>query len=286
MNYRHAFHAGNFGDVVKHAVLVLVLRALADKPKPFAVLDSHAGIGAYDLGGTEALKTGEARHGILRLLAADDPPPLARPYLDLVRRFGPTGAGAGGEPRCYPGSPRLARAVLRRGDRLVLVELHPEDAARLGAEFRGDAQVAVHRRDGYEALRALVPPKERRGLVLIDPPFEVPGEAERLIRGLAALHRLWPTGCVLAWYPIKDRGPADRLRAGLAATGIPRMLAAELTVWSVLDPTRLNGCGLILVNPPWRLPDQIAELLPALQPILARDAGGGTSLDWLTAPPS
>lgn len=285
MNYRHAYHAGNFGDVVKHAVLVLVARALTAKPKPLVVIDSHAGIGAYDLAGAEAQKTGEARHGIARLLAAAEPPALALPYLDLVRRFDPTGAGAGAEPRRYPGSPRLARALLRPGDRLALVELHPEDATRLRAAFRGDPQVVVHRRDGYEALRALVPPKERRGLALIDPPFEVPGEAERLVRCLTAVHRRWPTGCLLVWYPIKDRAPADRLHAALTATGIPHVLAAELTVWTALDPTRLNGCGLILVNPPWRVPEQIAALLPGLQPILARD-GGDTRVAWLTAPPT
>ncbi len=285
MNYRHAYHAGNFGDVVKHAVLVLVVRALTAKPKPLAVFDSHAGIGAYDLGGTEALKTGEAQHGILRLLAAPEPPALALPYLDLVHRFDPAGAAAGGEPRRYPGSPRLVRALLRPGDRLVLTELHPEDAARLRAEFRGDAQVAVHRRDGYEAVRALVPPPERRGLVLIDPPFEVPGEAERLVRCIAAVHRRWPTGVVLAWYPVKDEASAARLRAGLAATGVPRSLSAELTVWASLDPTRLNGCGLVLVNPPWTLPEQIAALLTELQPILARD-GGTARVEWLTAPPT
>lgn len=276
MNYRHAYHAGNFADVVKHAVLVLLLRALRAKDKPFAVLDTHAGTGRYDLSSAAAQKTGEYRDGIARLLAAAVPPPLAVPYLDLVRA-----ANAGrAELAVYPGSPLLARALLRPGDRLVPVELHPEDAATLRALFRGDPQVAVHRRDGYEALKALLPPSERRGLVLIDPPFEAADEAERLIAGLRAAAARWPGGIYAVWYPIKARAPVERFHAGLAMTGLRRLLLAELTVFAAEHPDRLNGCGLVLVNPPWRLDEQLRALLPGLQPVLARD-GGRWRLDWL-----
>ncbi len=279
MNYRHAYHAGNFADVVKHAVLTLLLRAIAAKHRPFCCLDSHAGIGRYDLSGPEASKTGEWREGIGRLMAAPDPPPLARPYLDLVRQFNP--GLAGGHPRTYPGSPRLARALLRPGDRLLLAELHPTDSATLRAEFRGDEQVAVHHRDGYEALKALVPPIERRGLALVDPPFEAEDEFRRMVRGVAAAHRRWPTGVYALWYPVKDRAPVERFHRDLADTGIARILAAELTLWPETGSDRLNGCGMILVNPPWRVPAQLGELLPGLHVILTR-GGGGSRLVWLT----
>lgn len=278
MNYRHAYHAGNFADVVKHAVLVLLLRALRTKDKPFAVLDTHAGIGRYDLTGAEAQKTGEFRDGIARLLAAAAPPPLALPYLDLVRAAG--GLGREDAPAVYPGSPLLARMLLRPGDRLVLVELHPEDAAALRALFRGDPQVAVHRRDGYEALKALLPPPERRGLVLIDPPFEAPDEAERLTAGLRMAAARWPGGIYAVWYPIKARAPVERFHAELTLTGLRRLLVAELTVFAADRPDRLNGCGMVLVNPPWRLDEHLRELLPGLQPILAHD-GGGWRVEWL-----
>ena len=243
MNYRHAFHAGNFADCAKHALIHAIVAALLRKPAPFRVLDTHAGIGAYDLQATEARRTGEWRDGIGRLSRVMDGPLL--PWLDAVRRFGPA---------TYPGSPALLRAMLRPDDRLVLCELHPEDAATLRAAYRRDPAVAVHARDGYEAAAALTPFPERRGLVLLDPPFEAADEFARLADAVARLHRRFATGVIAAWYPVKGRAPSRAFRDGIAASGIRDVLALELHLRAPTDPARLNGCGLLVVNPPFVAP--------------------------------
>jgi len=258
VNYRHAFHAGNFADCVKHAVLLWLLEAMRRKPAPFMVLDTHAGIGRYDLSGSEAARTGEWRDGIGRVLA-DPPPPLA-PYAALVGRLG-----------LYPGSPAIARALLRAGDRLVCCELHPHDHAALRRLFAGDRQVAVHARDGWEALGALLPPPERRGLVLIDPPFEAPDEFGRLLRGLARAQARFPGGVLAAWYPVKHRAPVRAFHDALRGAGLHDVVAAELLLRTPLDPARLAGCGMVVVNPPWRFE---TELPPLLEALLARLGSG------------
>jgi 23S rRNA (adenine2030-N6)-methyltransferase len=277
MNYRHSYHAGNFADVVKHAVLALLLEHLRRKPSPFFVLDTHAGIGRYDLTAEPALRTGEAAGGIGRVLAAAAPPPELAGYLEAVRALN---AGVPGPARWYPGSPRLARGLMRPGDRLVLAELHPDDARTLKAEFAGDAQVAVHHQDGWHALKAHLPPRERRGLVLIDPPYEAADEADRLIAGLTAGHRRWPTGSYAVWYPIKERPWVWRLHDAVVASGIPRVLAAELTILPEERWQQLIGCGLLLINPPWRLEETLGALLPWLHGAFAAEAGG-VRLEWL-----
>jgi 23S rRNA (adenine2030-N6)-methyltransferase len=264
VNYRHAFHAGNFADCVKHALLVALLRALAAKDKPFRVLDTHAGIGDYDLAASEATRTGEWRDGIARLDGVTDGP-LAD-YVALVR--------AAGYPARYPGSPALARALLRPGDSLVLVELHPEDHATLKARFRRDAQVAVHRRDAWEALRALTPFPERRGLVLVDPPFEQEGEFDRLAAAIAELRRRFRAGIVAAWYPIKHRTPVRAFHAALRDAAVPDCLACELTLRHPTDPARLNGCGVLVANPPFGFEQQAATILQALLGRLGRGEDG------------
>ncbi|HYC02862.1 MAG TPA: 23S rRNA (adenine(2030)-N(6))-methyltransferase RlmJ [Azospirillaceae bacterium] len=275
MNYRHAFHAGNRADVVKHAVQALILKHLAAKPAPFLVLDTHAGIGRYDLAGSEATRTGEADIGIRRVMAAADLPDALSPYLDAVRALNPEGA-----LRWYPGSPRLARALMREGDRLLLAELHPEDVETLRREFRGDRQVAVHHMDGWLGLKAHLPPKEKRGLVLVDPPFEATDEYERLAAGLALAHGRWPTGIYALWYPIKDRATVWRFHQALEDSLIPKILAAELT-WSSEDrQDRLNGCGMAIVNPPWKLAEELETALPALHAAM-RAEGGGPNLEWI-----
>lgn len=280
MNYRHAYHAGNFADVVKHAALALLLRRLQQKETPLCVLDLFAGIGAYDLAGEEAAKTGEAAEGIGRLWP---PPPKApgelAPYLEALAAMN-GGASAGALPRHYPGSPELARRLLRPQDRLVLAELHPEDSGTLRRRYGRDGQVAVHRRDGYEALPALVPPAERRGLVLVDPPYERPDEPERLVRALARAYRRWPTGLYLVWYPIKDAGPLAAFKAAAREAVPRRLLAAELTLFDEMPAWRLNGCGLLLVNPPWQSAEALATLLGWLQPLLSR-GGGRAAVRWL-----
>ena len=267
MNYRHAFHAGNFADCVKHALLVALLRALRAKPKPFAVLDTHAGIGAYDLSAPEPQRTGEWRDGIARVAAADDPP-LAD-YLALVRQAG--------FPAAYPGSPALIRALLRPGDRLMLCELHPEDHATLKARFKGDAQVAVHKRDAYESLTALTPFPERRGLVLLDPPFEQEGEFDRLAQGIATLRHRFRAGIVAAWYPVKHRAPVRAFHLALRDAGVPDCLAAELVLREPTDPTRLNGCGLLVTNAPFGFEAEARAILDALLARLGRGEPGAAA---------
>ncbi|MBX5452640.1 MAG: 23S rRNA (adenine(2030)-N(6))-methyltransferase RlmJ [Acidobacteriia bacterium] len=266
MNYRHAFHAGNFADCMKHALLVWLLRAFARKQSPFFVLDTHAGAGAYALEEGPAKLTGEWRRGIGLLLA--NPPPALADYLGLVQRLG-----------LYPGSPLLIRACLREGDRLACCELHPEDVALLRARFVRDRQVGVHARDGYEALRALLPPREGRGLVLIDPPFEDPEEYDHLLKALRGTFKRFRHGVYAVWYPIKHRAPVRAFHTMLAESGIRDILAAELVLREPTDPTRLNGSGLVVINPPFRFEEEVRAILSALLERLGTgQAGAGVRL--------
>jgi 23S rRNA (adenine2030-N6)-methyltransferase len=281
MNYRHAFHAGNFADVVKHAALARIITHLKEKPAAFRVIDTHAGAGLYDLSGPEASRTGEWRAGIGRLLAAElapDTRALLGPYLDAVVALNP-----GRDMKVYPGSPALAQSLLRDQDRLMVCEREPQAAHALAMLVRGDPRAKAVEIDGYTALNAYVPPKERRGLVLIDPPYEQPGEFERLVQALAAAHRKWPTGIYALWYPIKNLRETAAFARRLAASGIARVLRAELTL-ARADSERLGGSGLIVVNPPWRLDEELSALLPALSQALGAAPAGATRLDWLVPP--
>ena len=266
MNYRHAFHAGNFGDCMKHALLVWLLRAMARKEAPFLILDTHAGIGRYDLAHGPAERTGEWRQGIARLL--EDTPDELADYLDVVRRLG-----------LYPGSPAIARALLRPRDRLVLCELHGEDNLTLRHLFGRDPQVAVHKRSAWEALGALLPPAERRGLVLIDPPYEAEDEFAQVVDGLQTGLARFATGVFAAWYPIKHRAPVRELHEVIRATGLRDVVAAELRLRAPTDPGRLNGCGLLVVNPPYRFAEEAMPILSALLARLGdREAGEGAEV--------
>ena len=280
MNYRHAFHAGGFADVFKHAVLCRILHYLRAKPAAFRVIDTHAGAGLYDLAGPEASRGGEWHDGIERLMAAQLAIPVAAllaPYLEVIGALNERG-----RLKTYPGSPALARAWLRPQDRLIACEIEPQAAIALRQNLRGDTRIKTLEIDGWTALGAYVPPKERRGLVLVDPPFEQDSDFFRLARGLTAAHRKWATGIYALWYPIKGRSEPDALAKSLRRLGIAKMLCAELIVAPLSDPTRLNGCGLILVNPPWTLESELSVLLPALAGILGRDGKGGFKLDRLT----
>jgi len=268
MNYRHAYHAGNFADVVKHAVLTMVVSALKRKDKPFFALDTHAGIGSYNLEADEAQRTGEFRGGIARLLEAATPPAALDPYLAAVRAANPDGGCT-----VYPGSPELVRGMMRPTDRLALVELHPEDVEVLRRRFAYDRRVGIHHMDGYVAVKGLLPPPERRGVVLIDPPFEVKDEHERLLTALRRIRRRWANAITLVWYPIKGMEPIERLYAALRAEGGVETLAVELMLRPPLDPFRLNGSGLIVINPPWGLERDLTDLLPWLTSVLAPDGG-------------
>ena len=275
MNYRPAFHAGNFADVFKHAILTMLVEHLGRKDKPFAVLDTHAGVGRYDLRAEAAERTGEYRDGIARLLDAPDPPACLDRYLGIVRDL-----NRGGRLRFYPGSPWIARAMLRPGDRLELAELHPVDAATLAAEMRGDRRVRVHAMDGYAMLKSFLPPRERRGLVLIDPPFEARDEFARLARGLAQACRRWATGLYAVWYPVKEPDQVARFRDAVRAAPLPPALDAEFRVGEA-DAPGLRACGLLLLNPPWLLEEQLRGCLPFLARLLAQGPGAGWRLEWL-----
>ena len=277
MNYCHAFHAGNFADVVKHAILVRVLVHLRAKPALFRVLDTHAGAGLYDLAGPQASRGAEWREGIARLIAASaqgQARTLLAPYLDAVAAL-----NAPDQLTLYPGSPMLARAFLRQTDRLLACELEPRAASALAGNLRGDPRCKAIAIDGWTALHAYVPPKERRGLILIDPSFEDAAEFRHLEHALVAAHRKWATGIYLLWYPIKDRHCPDVLARGLRTSGIAKILRAEIDVAVPRD--RLHACGLVLVNPPWKLESEIKLLLPALVAALAKGNGGSHRLDWL-----
>jgi 23S rRNA (adenine2030-N6)-methyltransferase len=277
MNYRHAFHAGNFADLVKHAVLVRILVHLHGKPAAFRVIDTHAGAGLYDLAGAEASRSLEWRAGIARALSQPlgaAARALLAPYLDAVAAHNPPG-----RLTTYPGSPALARAFLRPQDKLIACELEPMAAVALARNFAGDRRIRTVAIDGWTALNAYVPPPERRGLVLIDPPYEAADDFTRLAGALAAAHRKWAGGSYLLWYPIKGRQGPDALARRLARAGIPKVLRVEFCVAAPQQDGPLGGCGLMAVNPPWTLASELAILLPELAAVLSTT--GSHRLDWL-----
>lgn len=270
MNYRHAYHAGNFADCAKHALLHALAASFRRKPAPFRALDAFAGIGVYDLRAGEAARTGEAARGVGRLAGVAGGP-LA-PWLAEAR--------AAGLPPLYPGSPEILRRALRADDRLALCELHPEDAAALRAAYRADPRVAVHRRDGWEAALALAPFPERRGLLLLDPPYEAEGDLDRLLSTVVAVSRRFRPCVQAAWYPIKSRAAPRAFRDGLAASGVRDAVACEIHLRAPTDPARLNGCGLAVVNPPWGFEDAARAILGAL---LAHLSDGEAGAGWEVA---
>ncbi|MDX7952457.1 23S rRNA (adenine(2030)-N(6))-methyltransferase RlmJ [Lichenihabitans sp. Uapishka_5] len=262
MNYRHAFHAGNFADVVKHLLLSRILVYLGRKPAPFRYIDTHAGIGRYDLGGPEASRTGEWQGGIGRLLRV--PPPLSlRDLLDpYLKAVGP--AGPDGHPLDYPGSPVLAQRLLRRDDRMLLAELHPEDAATLRSTLGRDKRLKVVERDGYQVLAAALPPPERRGVVLIDPPFEERDEFPRLVAALKSACRKWATGTYVIWHPIKDDAAVSAFHHALSEAALPPSCRIDLFRDETSADPGLRGSGLLVINPPYVLAEEAGLLLPFL----------------------
>jgi len=278
MNYRHAFHAGNFADVIKHIVLVRILLYLQEKDAAFRVIDTHAGAGLYDLTGEEAMRSGEWLTGIARILQArfsDNALPLIAPYLDIVRAFNSHPATL----ERYPGSPLISRALLRPQDRLTACELEGNARKALIDALRRDSQARVVDLDGWTALPAFVPPKERRGLVLIDPPFEQKDEFERLAAGFGEAFAKWPTGSYLLWYPVKSRRATDELAQAVAQTiaeakSPGKCLRVEFSVTPQAEGTALTSAGLLVVNPPWTLSAELKTILPELEKPLGQGGAG------------
>lgn len=283
MNYRHAFHAGNHGDVLKHVVLARVLTYLTSKDSPMAVLDAHAGLGRYDLTGIEAVKTGEWRGGIGALLQTEhnvDVKLLLKPYLDIVR-----GLNADGALRYYPGSPELVSRLLRPKDRILLNELHPADFETLETRYAGLPNVRLSTVDAVMAVKAALPFAERRGLVLVDPAFEVTNEKEKVVMLVKQGLRRMAQTCFVIWYPVTTQRFAIDFCDALEFPGAKSVLQAELLVRPATDDGGLAGSGVVVVNPPWILHDELQLLLPALSRSLREEQGGSATLRWLIAPP-
>lgn len=283
MNYRHAYHAGNFADVLKHAVLALVIEHLKQKPQPFRIVDLHAGTGLYDLSAEEAGKTGEWRDGIGRLLKQrlpDDVAAILAPYLDAVRSFN-RDVLPGGDIRFYPGSPLLARHLMRPGDQLVANELHAEDFETLRSQLRKVPDTKVLNLDAWQAVKSLLPPKERRGAVLIDPPFELANEFEAIEAGLSDGLRRFANGIYVVWYPVKDPARVTRFLRQVRVLGFSKILNACLSIAPRGPDAGLTETGLLVFNPPFRLKAQLDQLLPCLVTALAKGPGAGfCANDW------
>lgn len=285
MNYRHHYHAGNYADVFKHVLLLQLIRAMQRKEKGFLYLDTHAGRGGYDLSVPAVLPDGKSRApehpaGIGRLWGATGLPPALNDYLALVRRFNDRNGATGEELKFYPGSPWIAKLLLRPQDRLALCELRPDDAEALDFEFARESRVTVQAIDGYIGLKALLPPPEKRALVLVDPPFETKKEFADIARGLRdALKRL-PGAVCAVWYPITERARTEDFHHALLELATPTLFA-ELSIAGEASLLRMKGCGLLILNPPWQIDREIRAVLPVLRERLRAEAGASAACDWL-----
>ncbi|WP_278182853.1 23S rRNA (adenine(2030)-N(6))-methyltransferase RlmJ [Vibrio misgurnus] len=275
LSYRHSFHAGNHADVLKHIVQSLILTSLQQKEKPFVYHDTHSGVGRYDLTHEWSEKTGEYKQGIARVWQQETTPEQLESYLDAIRQL-----NQGDTLRYYPGSPRVARAHLREQDRMVLTELHPSDYPLLEQEFHRDRQVSIYKEDGFTRLKASLPPRERRGLVLIDPPYELAKEYRDVVRAIAHSHQRWATGIYAIWYPVVNRCDIDDMLQGLQNLGIRKILQIELGVSPDTNERGMTASGMIVINPPWTLENQMQTILPFLQQAIA-PATGHYKLQWI-----
>lgn len=275
LSYRHSFHAGNHADVVKHIVQSLILNALKQKEKPFVYHDTHSGVGRYDLTHEWAEKTGEYKQGIARVWQQQDIPQEIQSYLDAIRQL-----NNGDTLRYYPGSPRVARAHLRTHDRMVLTELHPSDYPLLEQEFHRDRQVSIYKEDGFSRLKASLPPKERRGLVLIDPPYELAHEYRDVVQAIYHSYKRWATGIYAIWYPVVNRCDIEDMIEGLQGLGIRKILQIELGVAPDTNEHGMTASGMIVINPPWKLESQMNEILPFLKAAIA-PATGHYKVEWI-----
>jgi 23S rRNA (adenine2030-N6)-methyltransferase len=276
LSYRHIFHAGNFADVFKHSLLARLLDSLRAKDKPYCYLDTHAGIGRYDLTHSWAQKAREYENGIGRLWKRKDVPPAFADYLACVRELNPDGA-----LRYYPGSPLIARRAMRPIDRMVLIELNKVDFEELGFVFAGEKRVAVRRLDAYQALKAYLPPAERRGLVLVDSSFDRAREFDRLVKALKDAHQRWATGMYAIWYPLMQPAPMRDFHGAIERSGIRKILQLELIVRERDDSDYIPGCGMLVVNPPWHFDSEARAMLDWLAPVLAASGPGRSQVRWL-----
>ncbi|MEN3354970.1 MAG: rRNA (adenine2030-N6)-methyltransferase [Betaproteobacteria bacterium] len=278
LSYRHLFHAGNFADVFKHALLARLLIAIASKDKPYLYLDTHAGIARYDLRHPWAQKAREYENGIARVWKAADAPRELEPYLDIVRALNPDG-----QLRIYPGSPLVARRFIRGSDRMVLVELNKVDCAELKAVFEHERRVAVQLMDAYQGLKAYLPPPERRGLVLIDSSFDRAREFDRIVKALKDAHARWPTGVYAVWYPIMEPAPMRDFTLAIERSGIRKVLRLEIVVRDRDDSGIIPGCGMLVINPPWHFDDEAKPLVEWLAEKLVVSGTARSRVDWLVA---
>ena len=276
LSYRHSFHAGNHADVLKHTVQSLIIESLKEKEKPFLYLDTHAGAGRYLLSGEHAERTGEYLEGIARIWKRDDLPAELEPYISAVSHF-----NRSGQLRYYPGSPLIARQLLRPQDSLQLTELHPSDFPLLRGEFLKDERARVERADGYQQLKSKLPPASRRGLILIDPPYEIKTDYQAVVQGISEGYKRFATGVYALWYPVVLRNQIKRMMNDLEATGIRRILQIELAVRPDSDQRGMTASGMIVINPPWKLEQQMATLLPWLHKALVPAGTGHTTLKWV-----
>lgn len=277
MNYRHAYHAGNFADVLKHVVLIALMQSLHRKDKPACYIDTHAGIGYYDLFAETTQKTKEYQGGIEKVIAAPNPPPLVKTYLDYVHRLNNKLSNATyASLQYYPGSPMFASFLLRPHDRLIACELQPQQYELLREAFSHNRQAAIHHTDGFLGLKAFLPPKERRGVILIDPPFEDSNEFTKLAHAMPQALKRFESGIFAIWYPIKDKRQVDRFYEALKQSVSQSILSVDLTIYPDL-PTHLNGSGLAIINPPWQFKEAIDDVLPWLWKALTINGQGGYS---------
>lgn len=275
LSYRHSFHAGNHADVLKHIVQSLILNALQQKDKPFVYHDTHSGVGRYDLTHEWSEKTGEYKQGIARIWQQNVTPSAIDSYLAAIKAL-----NNGNTLRYYPGSPRVARTHLRPQDRMVLTELHPSDYPLLEQEFQRDRQVAIYKEDGFARLKASLPPKERRGLVLIDPPYELAKEYRDVVQAIAQSYKRWSTGIYAIWYPVVNRCDIDDMLEGLANLGIRKILQIELGVAPDTNERGMTASGMIVINPPWKLESEMQEILPFLKQTIA-PVTGHFKVEWV-----
>ncbi|WP_340620165.1 23S rRNA (adenine(2030)-N(6))-methyltransferase RlmJ [Xenorhabdus siamensis] len=276
LSYRHSFHAGNHADVLKHIVQSLIIESLKTKEKPFLYLDTHAGAGRYQLSGEHAERTGEYLEGIARIWQRGDIPDELNAYMRAVKALNQNGV------LCYyPGSPLIARHLLRENDELNLSELHSSDFPLLRSEFSRDRRARVLREDGYQQLKSKLPPKTRRGLVLIDPSYELKSDYQNVVKGILEGHKRFATGTYALWYPVVLRQQIKRLVKELEATGIRKILQIELGVRPDSDQRGMTASGMIVINPPWKLEQQMRSVLPWLHQVLVPEGTGHTLVEWI-----